>query len=343
MAKVTGYPTAQNATILRRVGAAISRPFGRPSDAPRVVTWDAGATTWQPAPITWYTLGYTDWLDCPDQWTDAAQLWDYIPGEVTNAFIRVHRTQYGAPVGAYAATAAKMQRAAILWQQIGATDRADWNQSAQQLNADAYPPVIDPRTGRPRFATERRWNGFSLFVASLDTTANTAPLAPSDPTRTEAPEMTELLTGNVYEQRMLATLAATDGVLTIAMYQVSPEWSAPGLAASPLFDALRAQPTKRSACRMILGTPTGGTTLATLNDQAAANLTAIGWQVRRVGAYPVLHAKLWLIERAYVYAGSHNLSNRATTSNTEAGILTTSAAVVNKARAFTQGLWNVAV
>lgn len=343
MARVRQYPTGTNASALAKTGALISRKTGTANTGPVVILWPDVVGSWQPASAIWYRLAYTDWQDCPDQWSDTAALWDYTATDSRTAFIRVSRTLYGQPVGAYRATAQNTQRAAILWRAIPSADRTAWNQAAADFNEAAYHPIIDPRTGRPRFATIRQANGFALFATALHAAPQAVPLAPDDATRTEEIDMTELLTGNDYEQRIISTLGNTDGVLSIVMYQVSPNWSSATISASPLFDVLLAQPVKRSQCRLVLGTPAGGSNLATLNDQAAALLSAAGWSVRRVPAYPVLHAKLWLIERGYLYAGSHNLSNRATTSNTEAGILTTNAAAVTRARAFTQGLWDVAI
>lgn len=342
MARVIAYPSGARAQALARTGAQVTRKRTQANTRPRPSTWPDVRGNWQPEPITWFRPAFADWQDCPDQWSDTSALWDYIPGSTTTAFIRVARTLYRNPIGAYRTTAKNTQTAAKLWQQIPENEQQAWQAAAHQLNEAAYHPIIDPRTGRPRFATTRRSTGFALFSTALHANPTTTPLPPNDPNRSEEIEMTELLTGNDYEQRMIGTLGRTDGNLTIAMYQVSPTWASPSIAASPLFDVLLAQPVKRSNCRMILGTPVGGSSLETLNQQAAQILAAAGWQVRRVPGYPVLHAKLWLIERGYVYAGSHNLSNRATTSNKEAGILTTSDATVRRARTFTTELWNAA-
>lgn len=343
MARVRQYPTGASAKALAATGAQITRKHGQAATTPVAIIWPDVSGKWQPATAQWLRLPYTDWQDCPDQWADSQHLWDYTAADTRTAFIRVRRTLYNQPIGAYVATAQNTRRAAVIWRTIPAPDRASWNQAAKDFNAAAYHPVIDPNNGRPRFANQRRCNGFALFATALHNAPQTIPSPPNDTTRTGEIDMTELLTGTDYEQRIISTLGNTDGVLSIVMYQVSPNWSANTISASPLFDVLLAQPVKRSQCRLILGTPAGGSNLATLNDQAAAIMAAAGWYVRRVPAYPVLHAKLWLIERGYLYAGSHNLSNRATTSNTEAGILTTNSAAVQRARAFTQGLWDAAV
>lgn len=342
MARVVAYPTGAPAKALAKIGALISRKTAALDNTRSLVTWQPTPVTWQPNNPQWYAAPFANWQDCPDKWSDCTTYWNAHPPAPTQAFIRAQRTLYGNPTGAYAVAAQAMQQASIRWRQITATARNAWNTSARQRNTDARKPVIDPRTGAPRFATRRQWTGFSLFVATYADNAQRTLATPEDPTNTEESTMTELITGTDYEQRILATLAATDGNITIAMYQVSPNWSGPSLAASPLFDALLAQPTRRAACRLILGTPTGGTSLNTLNEQAAQIMTAAGWSVRRVGAFPVLHAKLWLIERGFVYAGSHNLSNRATTSNREAGILTTANGAVVRARNLTTELWNAA-
>lgn len=340
MARVTAYPTGEAARGLRRHGARITGATGASSVANDVATWPDITGEWQPPGTVWHRPLFTDWQDCPDQWADASALWDTAPLATGAAFVRFCSRITGAPYGAYKQAAEQLRQHAAAWRQLTHQQRADWQSAATTLNEQAYPPTIDPRTGRPRFATPRALNGFALFAAEARASGAPPTQSPSDPNRQEQPTMTELLTGNDYEQRITAALAATTGRLTIVMYQVSPNWSQPGLAASALFDTLIAQPARRPQCRLILGRPPTASTLATLNDEAAALLTNAGWHVRRVPAYPVLHAKLWLIERGYVYAGSHNLSNRATTSNTEAGIITTNAAAVERARQFCESQWN---
>lgn len=343
MARVTAYPTGEAARGLRKAGARITARTNQGAPADDIAIWSDITGQWQPPGITWHRPLFTDWQDCADKWSDCSSLWDAAPAITAQAFIRKTRTLYNAPIGAYKRTADALRTYAAAWRQLTHQQRADWQSAATTLNEQAYPPTIDPRTGRPRFATPRALNGFALFAAEARASGAPPTQSPSDPNRQEQPTMTELLTGNDYEQRINAALAATSGRLTIVMYQVSPIWSQPGLPASALFDALLAQPTRRPQCRLILGRPPTASTLATLNDEAATLLANAGWYVRRVPAYPVLHAKLWLIERGYLYAGSHNLSNRATTSNTEAGIITTNAAAVESARQFCEGQWNAAI
>lgn len=246
------------------------------------------------------------------------------------------------PFGRYKQAAESMRLAGIAWNRLDAIDRHEWNTTAAALRAASRMPIIDTRTGAPRFGKRFTAVGFSLFAAEFARLQNTTPKTPNDPTRAEPIEMTELLTGSTYEQRIIHALANTDGDLTIAMYQVSPTWEPTSIPASPLMLALLAQPPRRPTCRLILSTPDGAGNLAMLNDLAALLMTDAGWQVRRANAYPVLHAKLWLIEPGTVYAGSHNLSNRATSSNFEAGIITTSASVVADARTFLESRWNAA-
>lgn len=343
MARVTAHPTGEAARGLRKAGARITARTNQGAPADDIAIWSDITGQWQPPGITWHRPLFTDWQDCADKWSDCSSLWDAAPAITGQAFIRKRRTLYNAPIGAYKRTAETLRTYAAAWRQLAHQQRADWQSAATTLNEQAYPPTIDPRTGRPRFATERALNGFALFASEAQATGTPPTISPADTNRQEQPTMTELLTGHDYEQRITAALAATTGKLTIVMYQVSPNWSQPSLAASALFDTLIAQPARRPQCRLILGRPPTASTLATLNDEAAALLTNAGWYVRRVPAYPVLHAKLWLIERGYLYAGSHNLSNRATTSNTEAGIITTNAAAVESARQFCEGQWNAAV
>lgn len=343
MARVRNHADAAAQKLLEKSGVHFSRKTGATGIQTLPSVWQDCPQTWPDAQAPWFELPYSDWLDAPDMWVDTNQFWDYVPNVGTTAYARANAKIYNAPSGAYIAAADNMRRASALWHTIPQSDRDSWATAARDYNTAAYSPVIDPRTRAPRFATERNWSGFSLFVSELSQQPSQTPLSPDNPARTEGPNMSELLTGADYEQRMLATLDTTSGNLTIIMYQVSPEWTNNALASSELFARLLQQPSKRSACRMVMGTPTAGTTLAALNTQARAILQANGWQVRQMPQYPVLHAKLWLIERGHVYAGSHNLSNRATTSNHEAGILTTANAAVTSARQWTEELWNVAV
>lgn len=340
MARVTAYPTGEAARGLRKAGARITARTNQGAPADDIAIWSDITGQWQPPGITWHRPLFTDWQDCADKWSDCSSLWDAAPAITGQAFIRKTRTLYNAPIGAYKRTADALRTYAAAWRHLPEQKRQDWQQYADTLNDRAYAPTIDPRTERPRFATERNFTGFSLFVSEAKATGQPPTQSPADPLRQDEPTMTELLTGNDYEQRLTDALNATTGRLTIVMYQVSPNWSQNALAASALFDTLKAQTTRRPQCRLVLGRPPTASTLATLNDEAAQALSAVGWYVRRVPAYPVLHAKLWLIERGYVYAGSHNLSNRATTSNIEAGILTTNANAVERARQFCEECWN---
>lgn len=244
--------------------------------------------------------------------------------------------------GAYKAHALMVRRAAAAWHALQVEERASWmNAAADERNASRA-PVVDARTGAPRFARPSVRNGFTMFAHEFARLAASPPLTPDHPDRTEPLDMTELLTGSTYEARMIDALQRTTGNLTLAMYQVSPNWLLASQNASPLMSRLLDQPTRRAQCRMLLGTPDGGSSLAALNDEAATIMETAGWQVRRAAPYPVLHAKLWLIEPGIVYAGSHNLSNRATVTNKEAGILTTASSVAADARDYLQELWDAA-
>lgn len=248
----------------------------------------------------------------------------------------------GPPVGPYVDGAKRMAVYAAAWRSLSPTQKTEWQDWAEHHNHVSERPVKAPRTNAPRYAKPRRWTGYTMFVSQARASDPNPPPAPNDAARTEPPNMTELLTGGDYEQRMMATLADTSGALTIAMYQISPNWDSPSLAASPLFASLLNQPTRRAQCRMIMSSQPTGSNLQTLNNTAKTLLINRGWTVRNVPQYPILHAKLWLMEPGHVYSGSHNLSNRATTSSIEAGILTTSSSAVNSARDLMQSLWNAA-
>lgn len=320
MAKVTNPPQGRNAAHLARAGGVQGHSNSGESVYQDATRWDAGATSYDTPPTHW----------------DATAR----PGK---SYRITHTTRNtGPPVGPYVDGAARMARYAAQWRTLTPTDKAEWQAYASHQNTNAKKPVRAPRNNAPRYARPRRWTGYSIFISSAAASDPARPLQPTDPTRTEPPDMTELLTGSAYEQRMIATLDDTSGALWIAMYQVSPTWDSPSLAASPLFTKLLAQPAKRAQCRMIMSSQPTGSNLATMNAAAADALRATGWAVRNVPQYPILHAKLWLVEPGHVYSGSHNLSNRATTSNIEAGILTTSSAAVNEARAMFGSLWDVA-
>lgn len=342
MAKVKRYPTGTAAAPLLRIGAQLHGEHGTNNDQPLAVFWLPKTAQWLPRSARWVHYPYAHWRDTLDLWLDAAQRWNQEAPTYTAASIRAPHARSQRATGAYRDAAQTTRAAAAAWATIGHDDRAAWRAAAADLNAASLLPVIEPHRGRPRFATPRKLTGFALFLSEFSADRTAATMPPNHPNRTELPDMTELLTGTDYEQRLTQVLNTTDGNLTIVMYQVSAQWNSSTVAHSSLFDRLLEQPAKRSACRMILGRPTAGTSLAAANDEAADIMSAAGWYVRRVPAYPVLHAKTWLIETGYLYSGSHNLSNRATTHNVEAGLLTTSSAAVKAARQWTQGLWNAA-
>lgn len=339
MAKVTNYPNTTIAGGIEKQGARITKRRGQNTLAPRISVWQDCPQMWSDCDQLWTWLPYADWQDCPDLWSDCATYWDILVNADTTAMIRHQFPRAGRVFGAYKSGAENLRRASAAWKSLDTTTRAIWINSAEELNTASLIPVIDPRTHRARFGTHRQLTGFNLFMAAIKSSYPIIPPPPNDATYTELNEMTELLVGDDYEGRIIQTLQATAGDLSIAMYQVSPNWSGIGVAASPLWARLIDEPQRRTNCRIIIGTPPATSTLRALNDAAASALAAVGWQVHRHAEYPVLHAKLWIIERGYLYAGSHNLSNRATTANREAGILTTSPASIIRARTWFAALW----
>lgn len=305
-------------------------------------TWDSGDTTWDTGTTAYDALTGTAWDNNATAWLTTTTQWDISTRAARAQRVTALHAPRPEPTGPYLAGAARMARYASQWRELTPTKKKEWKDYARHQNFTAKKPVYAPRTGAPRYASERRWSGYNMYISAAAASDPSPPLQPTDSTRTEPPDMTELLTGSDYEQRMIATLDDTSGALWIAMYQVAASWDSPSLAASPLFARLLAQPSKRPACKMIMSSQPGGSNLAIMNATAKTAMQAAGWQVRNVPQFPILHAKLWLLEPGHVYTGSHNLSNRATTSNIEAGVLTTSSAAVNSVRSMFGSLWDVA-
>lgn len=356
MAKVTGTASQDDARALRLAGASIHA-------APRDLAAPLVYATWQPTGENWDTgatifadVPYTLWTDAPLKWSDALKPWDFTQYAPRPTVARFHRSATRKGQGGFAKAAAVTKRAAAAWALIGGDQRQRWTGYADAYRATTQRPVINPSSGAPRYPRPSRLTGWQLFRREFTATDPAPPTAPtkyaptwdtaatawdgyasrwdSHPTTYDEPLMISFLTGTNYEAQLSDVIAATDGRIDVVMYQASATWTQPGVPASSFFELLKAQPARGRVCNIVLASETLGTPALPWNAAAASALSASGWNVRTAANAPLLHAKAWAIAPAWTYAGSHNLTNRGTTLNKEAGILTNSPDVYTDARAW---------
>ena len=82
-----------------------------------------------------------------------------------------------------------------------------------------------------------------------------------------------------------------------------------------------------------------GRSLGKLNRRSASHLERAGAEVRLGNTGKILHAKLWVFDREKAIVCSHNISERAVTSNAEVGVLIEDEESVKKCQDFFQRLW----
>ncbi len=356
MAKVTGTASQDDARALRLAGASIHA-------APRDLAAPLVYATWQPTGENWDTgstvfadVPYTLWTDAPLKWSDALKPWDFTQYATRPTVARFHRSATRKGQGGYAKAAAVTKRAAAAWALIGADQRQRWTGYADNYRDSTRRPVINPSSGSPRYPKPSNLTGWQLFRREFATTDPDAPTAPTRyaptwdtaatawdgyasswdglPATYTEPTMIEFLKGANYEARLSAVITATTGRIDVVMYQASASWTQPGVPASSFFELLKAQPARGRVCNMVLASETLGTPALPWNAAAASELSAAGWNVRTAANAPLLHAKAWAIAPSWTYAGSHNLTNRGTTLNKEAGILTNAPDVYGDALAW---------
>jgi phosphatidylserine/phosphatidylglycerophosphate/cardiolipin synthase-like enzyme len=93
------------------------------------------------------------------------------------------------------------------------------------------------------------------------------------------------------------------------------------------------------AVRVLLHNEPPGRPLGGINRKSAGRLERNGVQVRMGGTGRILHAKLWVFDGVKAIICTHNVSNRAVTSNAELGVLLEDDESVGKVKAYFERLW----
>ncbi|MGL4233099.1 MAG: hypothetical protein ACRCWJ_17165, partial [Casimicrobium sp.] len=308
MAKV-GAPLSDNArTLARRQGVAYHLANAATSASTSLSIWQPDASTWDAGASTWNDQNFSEFTDAPRMWRDASRPWDFSSFVLRERFARLHTTTRTIAKSGVLEAIQFTRTAAIRWTQIGVASRAAWTGYALRARRDIPSRIENPVSGTWRFAPVRKSSGFSIFVRAYRESYPADPTPPSTcaPTWDSAtsgwdglssrwenaasnytePLMIELLTGNTYESRMQFLLGEHKGKLDIAVYKAATNWSQPFTPSSSLFELLKAQPTLRGTCRIILSTTFLGTPTNPWNDAAANELAAAGWIVRRFAADP---------------------------------------------------------
>lgn len=222
------------------------------------------------------------------------------------------------------------KQAGKFWRALTYAQQAEWYELAAQRIVASKVNAKRSTANANRKVKTRKVTAFSLYLQEYHASGYAAPLQPSDQLRGEPVQNIELLMGGDYEQRISQTIAETNASIDICVYQASANWAQNGVARTLLFEKLLALPSQGRTCRMVLAQPLPGTAALTFNVQARADMEAAGWSVRYAPPSPLLHAKFWLIEPYITVLGSHNLSNRAVTSNLETSIMLNKPSIYNQ-------------
>lgn len=79
-----------------------------------------------------------------------------------------------------------------------------------------------------------------------------------------------------------------------------------------------------------------------LNSDLVQNeLSTVGFQVKHWKADKLMHAKLFIIDKAFLICGSHNLTENALSRNIEVSLLTNDGEQIKKARDYFESLWSL--
>lgn len=134
------------------------------------------------------------------------------------------------------------------------------------------------------------------------------------------PVSMHLLTGDNWAPALCALVQAAQRRIEIAAYSVSTRW--PKLASNKfnLYRQLLDAPARGLACTCILAEHKRTAATARFNFWSARQLADHGWTVRRAPRGRLLHAKLFIFDRATVCLGSHNVAHAASATNLDLSV-----------------------
>jgi phosphatidylserine/phosphatidylglycerophosphate/cardiolipin synthase-like enzyme len=96
-------------------------------------------------------------------------------------------------------------------------------------------------------------------------------------------------------------------------------------------------------CRAVIATHHYRSAYEFGNTIAAKDLTVSGWKIRRAPVKPVMHSKLFIIDRRLVAVGSHNITDAAHVSNYECTAVLYDATAVKTAMAYFEHVFSKAL
>lgn len=90
---------------------------------------------------------------------------------------------------------------------------------------------------------------------------------------------------------------------------------------------------------IILNQESPNRNLTKINSVTNDQLARLGCQVRMLRTASILHSKIWIIDKKYIFIGSHNISGRSLTINEESSVKIESETFADFMQKYFNNLW----
>ena len=134
-------------------------------------------------------------------------------------------------------------------------------------------------------------------------------------------------------------LASANKEILVVSYQVRVENPFKVNLVNELIGILVSKVQKKIDVRILINQKFPNAYLKILSDKAVITLKKEGLNVRKYKSNKTLHAKLIIVDREKLYIGSHNLTNTALSSNSEAGLIVDSKEMALQFGEYFEKMW----
>lgn len=124
-----------------------------------------------------------------------------------------------------------------------------------------------------------------------------------------------LLPDDKLNRHAAESISQARSTIRIAQYLIAARPLPKISAASDVWSELLAAPARGVLCTAILALHPQSHFMRRYNDKPAAQLEDAGWSVKRHPVSSLLHCKIIIVDDIELYIGSHNISQKAATSN----------------------------
>jgi phosphatidylserine/phosphatidylglycerophosphate/cardiolipin synthase-like enzyme len=149
------------------------------------------------------------------------------------------------------------------------------------------------------------------------------------------------LPGQAFYQKLIESVNQAKFNIDVIQYQWNFYRNQPTNPVQKLNQALLNQLHNNKNVRCLLNKEGRGQHLTAINMKASQYLTEAGARCKFGFTFPIVHAKLWLIDDDITILGSHNLSGRSFTVNHEVSVLIKSKVVCAEFRRYFDSVWNL--